>query len=126
MLSSVLVILHVYPTRQLRHFLQFCRFYFIHSPRSLLLTILYFMCPLLFLHKIYYAPITRMSTAALIIFSHVSNLKAGLTFMKIFFRVHSLSYEYQHLQMFKNDKIEQAGVSITTEVASRFEKSNRL
>ena len=46
--------------------------------------------------------------------------------MKIFFRVHFLSYEYQHLQMFKNDKNQQAGVSTKIEVASRFEKSNRL
>ena len=46
--------------------------------------------------------------------------------MKIFFRVHFLSYEYQPLQMFKNDKNQQAGVSTKIEVASRFEKSNRL
>jgi len=46
--------------------------------------------------------------------------------MKIFFRVHFLFYEYQRLQMFKNDKNQQAGVSIKIEVASRFEKSNRL
>ena len=46
--------------------------------------------------------------------------------MKIFFRVHFLSYEYQRLQMFKNDKNQQVGVSIKIEVASRFEKSNRL
>ena len=46
--------------------------------------------------------------------------------MKIFFRVHFLSYEYQHLQMFKNDKNQPAGVSTKIEVASRFEKSNQL
>ena len=46
--------------------------------------------------------------------------------MKIFFRVHFLSYEYEHLQMFKNDKNQLAGVSIKIEVAGRFEKSNQL
>ena len=46
--------------------------------------------------------------------------------MKIFFKVHFFSYEYQHLQMFKNDKNQQAGVSIRIEVASGFEKSYRL
>ena len=46
--------------------------------------------------------------------------------MKIFFRVHFLSYEYEQLQMFKNDKNQLAGVSIKIEVAGRFEKSNQL
>ena len=84
------------------------------------------MCPLLFLHKLYYAAITRMSTAALIIFFTWLQFEGRAYINEDIFKVHFFSYEYQHLQMFKIDKNQQAGVSITIEEASRFEKSNRL
>ena len=123
MLSSVLVILHVYPTTQFCNFVspilstvhsQFCRQYC-------------FPCVHFYFFTSYITPqLLEWTSPRLLIFSHGSNLKAGLTLMKISFKVHFLSYEYQHLTMFKNDKNQQAGVSTKIEVASRFEKSNRL
>ena len=110
MLSSVLVILHEYPTRQLRNFLQFCQSCCIHSPRSVLLTILYFLCSLLFLHKLDYAAITRMSAAVLINFSHMAPIRRqGLHLWRYFLGSISFLMNISICKCSKTTKINKQG-----------------